>query len=90
MIEQSAGRRRCSWPAVIFLPLVVLMLIPTCVKCGNVEQIRFTYAFVGLFFLRWLIAIIRGERNRDWLFYLFLLIAVPVAIYGLSELIAGQ
>jgi hypothetical protein len=86
MGEQTAARPRCSWPAIIFVPLVILMLLPTFVPRGNFAEIRFMRTFVAVFVARWAIAIIRKERNRDWLFYLFLLIAVPCAIYGLSDL----
>jgi len=66
------------------------MLIPTFVECGNYAEIQFMRTFLGLFVARWAIAIIRRERNRDWLFYLFLLIAVPGAIGCLSSVLGHR
>jgi hypothetical protein len=80
------ARRRCSWPTLIFFPAVVLLLLPTFVKRGNLAEIYFLRAFTALLILRWTIAIVRGEQNRDWLFYVFLILAVPAAVYGLAGL----
>ena len=84
-MSTHSTNHRCSWPALLLLPLVIVCLIPTFVKRGNIDEILFTRVLVGLFVLRWAVAIIRREQNRDWLFYVLLLILVPGAIYAVSE-----
>ena len=87
MSEQSVAKGRCSWPAVVFLPLVLVLLIPTFVDRGSFTETQFMRILVGLFIARWGLAIVRKERGRDWLLYLFLLITVPAAVYSIAGML---
>ena len=81
---------RSSWPTWLLVPLVMAFVIVLGVETlppPPAELRVFYFTVIALILLRWVIALVRCERGRGWLFYLILLVAVPCVIEAGSALV---
>ena len=58
-----------SWPHWFMLLMLLFLMAPMGIKDGNFVRIRLQGYIAGLFALRWGLAALRRERNRDWILY---------------------
>jgi hypothetical protein len=68
-----------SWPTWLFVPLGIYMALP--LGSESADALRPLYFLVqGLVLVRWSVAVFLHERSRGWLFYLCILLGVPLVI----------
>jgi len=55
-----------------------------------IPLLPFRFSVFAIVLGRWVVALIRRERNRGWIFYILLLIIVQLAILPLAKWYAGE
>ncbi len=90
VIRHRTGKSS-SWPTWLLVPLAVWMALPLGAYSKPPDPIHpYCLGLLVLVLARWGIAVARQERNRKWIFYLFILIGGPFILGALGQYIFGQ
>jgi uncharacterized membrane protein len=87
--NEAPKTSRCSWPLWLLAIAVIFVGIPMAVAVHDPMR-PFRFLVIGIVISRWLIAMLRRERSKGWIFYIVLLIAVEFCIGPIAELFARK
>ncbi len=86
-----AGRRaekNSSWPTWLLVPISLYLALPMGILMPDPLR-PFNLMVFTLVFSRWLVALLRRERNYGWAFYLTVLILAQILIHPAAYWFAG-
>jgi len=79
LLARRKDAQRSSWPTCVFVPIIIFMAIPMGVTAPDPMR-PFRFVIFALVLSRWVVALVRRERNRGWIFYIVLLVVVQFSI----------
>lgn len=74
------GRERSSWPTWLLVPIAIFLALPMGIRSPDALR-PYCFLVFAIVLSRWLIALVRRERNYGWAFYLSILIVGVILIY---------
>lgn len=85
LIVRRKGQERSSWPTWLLVPVVVFFAIPMGVAMPDPLR-PFRFLVFAIVLSRWVVALVRRERSRGWIFYVVLLVLAQLFIHPLAEM----
>jgi hypothetical protein len=82
------GQDRSSWPTWLLVPVAIFLALPMGVRMPDPLR-PFDFAVFVVVLSRWVVALVRRERNYGWAFYVVLLIVAEISIYSVAHWCAG-